>query len=175
MGTKTRKDLHKNQSQLGGFKKNLQELYENIEKNPDTPAAQRMRQKPKVPDSSSVKPPESLQPDPFKGSEKVPDIKDLYGKFVKAVVIPTDIRNKEKVFKDLNFYMKEYPLSTNKFLKKQGITIAQIKDIQAKDIKERKETLAHRRRKFGITSFRPKKRGGKVLANSTRKAKYKAG
>ena len=91
------------------------------------------------------------------------------------MVLSTDIRDKKEVFKKFNNYMAEHPSYTREFLKTQGMTPAEIKALQAKNIEERQSVLKQRRDTRGITSFRPMKRGGKVLANSTRKAKYKAG
>ena len=154
----------------------LREAIKEQDKNLDTPAAQRMRQRTRVPDSISGKPPELRQGNPFKGSKKVVGIKKLFADFERTVVVPPEnIRETEEVFKKLNDYMKKYPLSTNKFLKEQGMTPDDIKNMQRNFIKGDKDKVRQRGRLYGITTSRPKKRGGKVLANSTRKAKYKAG
>ena len=157
------------------LRKDIKEKEENV----STPAAQRMRQRTRVPDSISGKPPELRQGDPFKGSKKVVGIEKLFADFERTVVVPPEnIRETEEVFKKLNDYMKKYPLSTKKFLKEQGtkgMTPNDIKKIQRNFIEGDRDKVRQRGRLYGITTSRPKKRGGKVLANSTRKANYKAG
>lgn len=153
----------------------LREAIKKQDKNLDTPAAQRMRQRTRVPDSISGKPPELRQGDPFKGSKKVPNFKSMLESWMRNVAVKPNIPKAIASLEELTAYIKKYRPYAEKELKKENMTPDDIGRITKNFIKERKRERKQISDEHGITSFRPKKRGGKVLANSTRKANYKAG
>ena len=148
MGTTTRKDLHKiNQSKLKKFKENLQERYENLE-NVYTPAEKRMG-KPEQDIRDQEKNRERAEAK-HRG-RKVIRIVNLDSNIYEPTVLFDDGSHKIVQREDVPFYKEKLKKGTPMFLKDP--TPMFIRN------KEKKKKAS----------------GGKVLANSTRKAKYKAG
>jgi len=144
------------------LRKDIKEKEENV----STPAAQRMRQRTRVPDSISGKPPELRQG---------PNFDSMFQSWLDNLFIKPNIPKAKVAAKQLTNYIELYPEAAKRGFEKENMTPADFGRITKNAIKDELKVRKQIRDEHGITSFRPKKRGGKVLANSTRKANYKAG